>query len=268
VAPVWTTPDDVQVICPDATDDEALEGPCAMASAILYALSGSRWPGPQTDVVRPCSPLSPLGYTSGAYGPAGASWTTWGPLAVPVPSGWCGCARVDLCGCASPSMVTLPGAPATSVERVTLDAVVLDPASYRLMGQLLTRAEGRWPCCQDWTVAGDQPGAFEVAYTWGAAPPPAGQAAASVLACELWRATPASGQTGACRLPKRVTTLSRQGVQLTMLDPMAMFPDGLTGIPEVDLWLSAERYGQVHRPSTVMVPGARPRHLRDTAVAP
>jgi hypothetical protein len=256
MTPAWTTPDAVRAACvADAATDEELAAPIALASRVLYTLTGERWPGPQPDTVRPCSPLTAnTGPHTGPWTVGGVSW-----------SGWCGCSGPALCGCLAPSAVPLPGTPATSVERVTLDATVLDAATYRLMSQLLIRVDGaRWPCCQDWQVAGDQPGAFEVAYTWGAPPPDAGEAAAAVLACELWRATPASGQTGACRLPKRVTTISRQGVNLTLLDPMGMFPDGLTGVPEVDLWLSAERYATVHRPSTVMVPGARNRHLRDT----
>jgi hypothetical protein len=262
-APSWTTPADVLAVCPGATAGPELDAAIALASAILFDLTGQQWPGPQADVVRPCSPLRGASPYATAYGPAVALAPDAAGM---VNLGWCGCAEPGLCGCGGASMVTLPGSPATSVERVTLDAEVLDATAYRLMGQLLTRTDGaRWPCCQDWAAEGDQPGAWEVAYTWGADPPEGGKTAAAILACELWRATPASGQAGTCRLPKRVTTLSRQGVQLTMLDPMSMFPDGLTGIPEIDLWLSAQRYGLAHRPSTVMVPGARPRHLRDAA---
>lgn len=253
----WVTTDQVQVVCPEAPPEE-LAGPIELASRILFDLTGQRWPGPQADVVRPCSPLRAQAprWLGSAYPPA----------VVGVGTGWCGCSGPELCGCATPGIVELPGTPVVSVERVTVDAVVLPAAAYRLMGQLLVRTDGTdWPCCQDWTVKGDQPGAFEVRYTWGALPEVSGQYACSVLACELWRTTPASGQAATCRLPKRVTTISRQGVNLAMLDPMAMFPDGLTGLPEVDLWLTSLRYGQAHRPSTVMVPGARSRHLRDTA---
>jgi hypothetical protein len=251
----WITPDDVVGVCPDA-DPADLDGPIEMASAILYDLTGRRWPGPQPDVVRPCSPVRSLG------GPV--------PLldhgAMTNVSGWCGCAQPTLCGCNTPGLVVLPGWPVVSVDAVHLDGVLLDPAQYRALGQHLVRVDGLdWPCCQDWTVPGDQPGAFQVAYTWGASPDEAGQYACAVLACELWKASPASGAQGdgACRLPKRVTTVTRQGVTFAMLDPMAMFPDGLTGIPEVDLWLGAQRYGDAHRPAIVMVPGARQRNLRE-----
>lgn len=254
----WTTPADVVALaaCAD-TDPATLDGPCALASAILFDLTGQQWPGPQIDVVRPCSPLRSLGRD-----PAAAYGWAYGWLGSA--GAWCGCARTELCGCPSPSSIELPGSPATSVERVTVDAVVLAADQYRLSGQHLVRTDGgRWPCCQDWAVAGDQPGAFEVRYTWGAEPPEAGQHAAAVLACELAQAQ--AGGSG-CRLPKRVTTVTRQGTTLAMLDPMAMFPDGQTGIPEVDLWLGSVRWAQVHRPSTVVVPGARARVVRDPNV--
>jgi hypothetical protein len=260
VTVTWVTPEQVAAVCPDA-EAEDLTGPIELASAILFDLTGRRYPGPQTDVVRPCSPLRSLGSTGGSsYGIALSN-----DGAGVVNTGWCGCASPSVCGCPSPGLVELPGWPALEVDSVTLDGVVLPPSAYRLMGQLLVRTDGSdWPCCQDWSVPGDQPGAFEVAYTWGASPDAAGQYACAVLACELWKASPASGAgEGACRLPKRVTTVTRQGVTFAMLDPMTLFPDGLTGIPEVDLWLGAQRYGDAHRPAVVMVPGARQRHLRD-----
>lgn len=255
----WVTDDQVLAVCGAADDTADLSGPIEAASGILFDLSGQQWPGPQVDVVRPCTPLVSLGYTGGAsYGIA------YGPG--PLVGSWCGCATPSVCGCASASTVALPGYPATSVEEVWVDGTELAPEQYQLLGQLLVRTDGdRWPCCQDLAVAGDQPGAWQVAYTWGAEPPLAGQYAAAALACELWRATsPDPDTVGACRLPKRVTSVTRQGVTLAMLDPMSMFPDGMTGLPEVDLWLGSLRWGQAHRAATVLVPGQRQRNLRDS----
>lgn len=250
----WITPPDMATTSCSGVDPVDLEGPIALASTILYLLTGQRWPGEQDDVIRPCSPLRTLGVDPGStYGLAGWGWTAR--------SGWCGCGSPSICGCDTAGLVELPGFPTVGVDTVTLDGVVLDPASYRLMGQLLVRVDGRWPCCQDWTVPGDQPGAFEVRYRWGALPDDAGLYACAVLACELWKG---SQGEASCRLPKRVTTVTRQGVTIAMLDPLSLFPDGMTGVPEVDLWLGAQRYGDVHRPSTVMVPGQRQRSMRDS----
>lgn len=251
----WVTADEVAAVCAAAPPGE-LTGPIEIASGILFELTGQKWPGPQSDIVRPCTPLLAAGRTGGS------SYTPW--IALPT-SGWCGCDRPTVCGCPTPSYVTLPGSPVTSVEQVVVDGVTLGATQYRLIDSMLIRDDGgTWPCCQDLAAAGTEPGAWQVSYTWGAEPDAAGRYACAVLACELWRAGPGSTSGGGgCRLPQRVTSITRQGVTMALLDPMAMFPDGMTGIPEIDLWLGAQRYGQAHRPATVMVPGARQRNLRD-----
>lgn len=230
--------------------DAALE----YASEVLNALTGGVWPGEQVDVIRPCSPLRSLGADPGhTYGLSGEGWGG---------SGWCGCASPTICNCAAPGLVPLPGHPVVTVDEVVVDGYVLDPTEYRVSGSYLVRVDGgTWPCCQDWTVEGDQAGGFQVAYTWGEGPPASGVHAAAVLACEMLKGQ--GSVTGACRLPQRVTSITRQGVSMTLLDPMAMFPEGRTGLPEVDLWLESLRYAQVHRQATVLVPGSRRRNLRD-----
>lgn len=45
----------------------------------------------------------------------------------------------------------------------------------------------------------------------------------------------------ACSLPERVTSITRQGVSWTMLDPMDFLGVGLTGVGRIDTWLSAAR---------------------------
>lgn len=54
------------------------------------------------------------------------------------------------------------------------------------------------------------------------------------LADEYLRA--ASGE--ACALPERITSVTRQGVTWTILDPQDFLRDGLTGIGPIDQWLS------------------------------
>lgn len=44
---------------------------------------------------------------------------------------------------------------------------------------------------------------------------------------------------GKCRLPRRVQTVSRQGVTYQMVDPTDIYRDGLTGLPEVDIWIAS-----------------------------
>lgn len=44
-----------------------------------------------------------------------------------------------------------------------------------------------------------------------------------------------------CSLPERVTSVNRQGVSWTILDPLDFLDKGLTGIGSVDQWISAVR---------------------------
>jgi hypothetical protein len=55
-----------------------------------------------------------------------------------------------------------------------------------------------------------------------------------VLAEELDKAAEGSS---ACKLPQRVTNISRQGMSMTLLDPQDFLQDGRTGLYEVDLAL-------------------------------
>lgn len=75
-----------------------------------------------------------------------------------------------------------------------------------------------------------------VTYTYGALPPAAGRRAARVLANELLKAY---SSDATCRLPDRVTSVSRQGISYTVMDAQDFLKDGRTGLYEVDLFLKA-----------------------------
>ena len=97
-------------------------------------------------------------------------------------------------------------------------------------GQWLVRTDGDcWPQCQDFdTDAGDT--FFQVTYFKGIPVPSVLAQAAGELACE-W----AKSCLGApCRLPQRVTSLSRQGVSVSLPDVSQLLEHGLTGVPTVD----------------------------------
>ena len=64
--------------------------------------------------------------------------------------------------------------------------------------------------------------------------PPGAPAQALRLAEEYVKAS--TGQ--ACSLPERVTSINRQGVSWTILDPQDFLKDGLTGIGPIDSWLA------------------------------
>jgi len=64
--------------------------------------------------------------------------------------------------------------------------------------------------------------------------PPGADRAVFKLAQEYVKAS--LGQ--ACALPERVTSINRQGVSWTVLDPQDFLQDGLTGIGPIDGWLA------------------------------
>jgi hypothetical protein len=116
-----------------------------------------------------------------------------------------------------------------------------------------------WPCCQDLSVALGSEGTFQLTYSWGSAPPIGGTMAAAALGCQL--AMGCQPETiGRCRLPKRVTSITRQGVAVAaVLDPLDLFARGLTGLPEVDLWVASVNRGAAYRGALIYQPGQRTR---------
>ena len=66
--------------------------------------------------------------------------------------------------------------------------------------------------------------------------PRIGQIAAGELACEFAKACLSQGD---CRLPQQLQTLTRNGVQVEVMDPALILDNGLTGFPNVDLFIKA-----------------------------
>ena len=90
----------------------------------------------------------------------------------------------------------------------------------------LRRSSG-WPVCGDSTVITDQ---------YGTPPPQGGVQATVRLATEFARDL--YGLPG-CELPSRVTSITREGVTMTVLDPQEFLNQGRTGLVAVDMWLVA-----------------------------
>jgi hypothetical protein len=132
--------------------------------------------------------------------------------------------------------VWLPG-PVASVVEVKVDGIVIDPARYRVDNRTrLVGLDGQcWPECQNMNLDGAVTGVFEVTYLRGKPLPVAGQIAAGELACEFLKAC--QGQS--CALPANISSLTRQGVQIEMVDPTDELTSGLTGIRNVDMWIRA-----------------------------
>lgn len=247
----WATAAD---LCEPYTEiaDGALVVDCLQAASdILYQLVGRQFPGVCQDTVRP------------AAGPMGAR-PSWWPRGASYPTGhgYCG----GGCGLRVPA-VTLGAYPVDGVVQVLLDGVeitVSDDEMVLVDDRWLLRvadADGHhrtWPTCQRLDRPSTEEHTFEVTFNYGVMPPAAGARAAAVLGGEL--ALSCAGSD--CRLPKRVTALTRQGVTETVvLDPMSFLDEGKTGLYECDAFLRAFNPAGVSRAAALFMPG-RPRTVR------
>ncbi len=131
------------------------------------------------------------------------------------------------CDCESRPSVYL-GTPVGRIDAVVINGVTLDPSAYRVEdGNRLVRLDGEeWPAC-----AGDN---FTVTYLNAYEVSVLGQAAGGILAAEFLKLFGASASK--CRLPRGVTSVTRQGMQFEV--SAGMFPNGVTSIPEVDTYIA------------------------------
>lgn len=137
--------------------------------------------------------------------------------------------------CTAPAFITLEG-PVNAVLEVVIDGNTVDDTEYMVRGDRLYRLGGRlWPSVQNMTVMNGEVGTWSVKYRRGIPVPEGGNYAAGIMACELFKSMTAQS----CRLPQRVTEISREGISMTVLDPLDLFDKGRTGLTEVDTWLAA-----------------------------
>lgn len=232
-----------------AASEQDRDDVTAMAVGTLWALTGRVF-GVNVARVRPCFQAPDRGTTYRGRGgtPMVGSW--WpGLINGKFFSGSCACS--DGCECAGPSRVALPG-PIAGVESVVIDGVVLDESAYRVDARRwLVRVDGEsWPQDQDMAAGDTEAGAFTVTYLRGIPVPRPGQLAAGDLACEFLRARAG----GSCSIPERAQSISRQGVDIQLLDPTAYFDGGLTGVASVDQWIMVVNPGKARAPSRVSSP--------------
>lgn len=227
----WATLADVPEEYQDRVDEPTWERLLMQASEIMWMLSGRRWYGAgceETATLRSYPPQAGRGTWPyhDSWGRCGCatfgSWleTGWYP---PVPGSYPGITHPD------PVAIQLPRTPVVSIEEVTENGVTLDPADYRLTrsGWLERVDGGYWRTCGDVT---------EVTYQFGEPPPEGGVQAVVALATQLMLGMVGDAK---CRLPARVTNLTRQGISVSVMDPMDFLTNGKTGLYIVDLWLAA-----------------------------
>ena len=215
------------------------------AKMILWAATGRQY-GLCDLTVRPCGRFCEnCGWSGWYYDGLG----TWVPY---IWNGewkncWCGGnGPGGCCTCAPECQVYLPG-PVYSVTSVRVDGQSLNVTGgdiFVLDQQWLVRTNTTqcWPLCADQNLAPGDQNAFEVRYLRGLPVPTALANAYAALACEYAKACLGLP----CRLPSRVSSISRQGVTISMVDIADLLRNGLTGLWEVDQVIAALNPNGLH----------------------
>lgn len=181
--------------------------------------------------------------SSGVFAPymSGGSWFNG-----------CGCLNFDTCSCTIVREILLPFA-VGGIAEVFLSGAILDPTAYRIdnANRLVRMDGGMWPICQDMNLPADDDDAFTIKVYPGVGPNDLLRYAAGVLAFEFYKACTG----GACRLPTAATTVTRNGI--TMDIPSGLFPNGGTGIREVDAVIRIYNPHGLRSPGRVMSPDMR-----------
>jgi hypothetical protein len=238
----WT----IDTSCCSGWDDftpEQQDSATAWAVGILDLLTGQQF-GQCPVKVRPCGKR--CGWTGGyltypvSSGQSSGAGVPWMTPYIGAGGVWRNCACAGPCDCRARCEAYLPG-PIASITEVKADGLVLDPVAYRLdgtaTGPVLVRTDGEcWPECQDLDLTDDEPGTWSVTYAPGMPLPRIGQIAAGELACEYARGCAGAGD---CALPSQLISMSRNGVDVQVMDPQLLLDQGLTGLPNVDLFVKA-----------------------------
>lgn len=226
--------------CELPTGSEAVSGTALqLASEVLYAMSGRQFSLCST-TLRPCRRSC---YGTNWWGRNGGFWPEFGGSSYPYPAlirgQWynlgCGSCSGD-CSCTPVYEVALPG-PVVDVTEVKVDGVVLATDAYRVDNwHLLVRLDGSdWPICNDLNEDDDQPGTWSVTFRSGRPVPSLGQVAVGQLTEQFVKLMLCDES---CQLPFNVTSISRQGVDISILDPQDIFDNKRTGLYLPDLFIS------------------------------
>lgn len=210
----------------------------ARASGILYNLSGEKFQG----IHRTTEVISKPTLPSGRYGPQ-----LIGGQMYNLPVRDCNSVQYNDNSCFVREMRLRHG-PVHEVYSLTADGkeIPLDTFTIRNKSYLVKNGRNAyWDFCSTHE--------FVVKYKYGANPPPAGVDAAIDLANEFLLAIDGDER---CRLPERISSISRQGVSIHVSDPQEYLNDGRTGIYSVDMFLRAYNPSKAKKKSKVFTPNA------------
>lgn len=242
------------------TDDQ-IDMACAIASDVLFLLTGSAWPGRCTDRVFPQARWRSWESPRWWRELKGAGSSSWG---------FCSCNRGRDTGCTRLPEIRLPHPNVDkTLTTVTIAGEDFDHNSglWRIDdGRYIVRQDGNgWPCCQKEPLDDQVAGGWSIEYGWGLRPDQGGVMASASLGYELALAfTGDNAATSKCRLPKRITHMTRGQTSIAVLDPLTLVKEGMTGLVEVDLWIISKMLGKQRRGGSVIRPG-QTRSVRRTS---
>lgn len=236
----WATPADIGETDRALLSDIQWPSWLTAASEILYALSGRQWSGPGcTQAVelrgQPPAPGTGAWPYFRSWGESAQSYWWWSF------SGWAWFPRyVGLPP--QPMAIKLPHDQVTAITSVVIDGEPF--TAYNLLASgWIERTDGRrWVEFDNGTV---------IQYAYGVPPIESGVRAVVRLAIEMvkdWLGN------SSCRLPRRVTSVTRQGISLAISDPQIFLKEGRTGLYEVDLFLAAVNPDSRKQRATVWSP--------------
>lgn len=237
---------------------ESIRAAVATLSALLGHMYVVRCATIRPCVSTPTSFRSAIGRTFAAnggwwiaYQDSAGAWHNYDP---------CSAGRCDPLGRGAVELPQRWG-PVRAVRRVEVDGAVIDPSGYTLEHvagrDVLYRTGadgcggGAWPT-QDLGLPLGCPGTWAVTIEAGTPPPPGTALMVATLAREMF-ALCVDGSD--CRIPRGWVSVSRDGVSVERIDAAAMIANRLTGLPEVDSWVSAHNPTRRAFPVTVGGPG-------------
>lgn len=221
-----------------------------LATEFMWGATGRRF-GLCQVTIRPCQDVKTF---RPAYQDYALRWPDRALAPFPFLDGgtWRNCGCGPRCCCRPECEIILRG-PVHDIDSIQVDGAEVDPSAYRVDVSrgtyFLVRTDGTcWPTCQDFNVDAGEEGSFVVDYVRGRPLPGSLEVATAILACEYARGI--AGQD--CRLPKRVTSITRQGVTVDVEPESA--DEGLTGIPEVDQVITSLNPTRRTRPPVALSP--------------
>lgn len=254
-------PWDAQLCCDlSGVDPLVIADAVQAATEVLWAKSGRQF-GVCSAKARPCRSdcagdgWVPWGYDgvwgSGSPWPYNAGHSQWFNIVCGSCSGDCSCTRV--------CEFELPGGMVNEITSLTIDgAPLVAGVDYRVDDwRKVVRLGGEcWPLCQDMNANDGEVGSWVVEWTYGLPVPTLGEFAVGEMACELARFCDANK----CRLPRRTTTVSREGVTYTLIDPFDFFERNRTGLYTCDLFITTTNPSDLTSAPVVWSPDSPGRH--------